>query len=262
MRWLRTFNRLVVLEVRQSIEYPIEVFIRMFDVFFVQIVMLFVWEAVLGFDATESGGAFLAFYIFNPLFVTLSDSWHGRYVGEDIRNGSLSQHLLRPASYLQLKLARNIAQKLVRIPFVMLFLVVGCTIFSIKIPLESVPVGLVIISLFLSFFVSFGLQSVIGLLAFWTEEISSLSEVAYLADITLGGRSIPTYMFPPFLYGIAQTLPFRYTAAFPLEIFTGSLSASQIYAGFAWQVFWATFFFGLTGFLWKQGIKKYSAYGG
>ena len=123
---------------------------------------------------------------------------------------------------------------------------------------------------FVSFLFSVGLGSVLfynlsaslGVLAFWTTQVGGISSVMWMGVFLLGGQSIPLSFFPDNLRKVIDLLPFRYVYSFTLEIYTQKVTNDELVSGFATQIVWIAATYIVYQLLWKQGLKKYSAFGG
>ena len=71
----------------------------------------------------------------------------------------------------------------------------------------------------------------------------------------------PIDLLPDWVRLIADALPFRWAVAFPVEVMLGRLTPEQIATGFTAQCAWLFASFLLLKFIWRTGVKKYSAVG-
>jgi ABC-2 type transport system permease protein len=78
----------------------------------------------------------------------------------------------------------------------------------------------------------------------------------------LGGMIVPVATFPEKIRILAGYLPYRYMLSFPIEVLSGKLNLDQIGKGFAVTGVWAIVFLLLIKFIWRRGLKVYTAYGG
>jgi ABC-2 type transport system permease protein len=102
----------------------------------------------------------------------------------------------------------------------------------------------------------------LALLAFWSTRADALLSLQESLVFLLGGQVAPVALLPDLLQGAAVALPFRYMAAFPVEILAGQLDAAQIRTGFAFQAGWLLVALVLFAVVWRSGLKRYSAVGG
>src|SRR5207245_2785832 len=98
-------------------------------------------------------------------------------------------------------------------------------------------------------------------LAFWTTNTRNIFEVYDLLLILASGELVPLALFPPWLFTLLGGLPFRYMFSFPVEIFLAKLTTPQMATGFAWQIGWLLLLVGVARWLWRRGLRRYSAAG-
>jgi ABC-2 type transport system permease protein len=83
----------------------------------------------------------------------------------------------------------------------------------------------------------------------------------FLASWFLSGLMAPLALLPPIVQAVAAALPFRWFVAFPAELILGRLSVEQAVQGLLMQLLWLVLIYGIFTFLWKEGVKQYSAVG-
>jgi ABC-2 type transport system permease protein len=72
----------------------------------------------------------------------------------------------------------------------------------------------------------------------------------------------PTPLLPGLMRFAATVLPFRYMVGFPAEVLSGQLSTAEMWAGFVFQAAWLVVAVALFVFVWRTGVRRYSAVGG
>lgn len=102
----------------------------------------------------------------------------------------------------------------------------------------------------------------LALLSFWATRADALLSLQESLIFLVGGQVAPTLLLPGLLQGAARALPFRYMAAFPVEVLAGQLTPAEIRAGFAIQAAWLGVALLLFVALWRAGLRRYSAVGG
>lgn len=157
-------------------------------------------------------------------------------------------------------LGEKIFSVFVNIPAILLifyffgnYLVIKKDILIIFLTLSSSILGLILN-------MSFGL--LIGLLAFWVHKVKNFFDFYQMAFSLFGGEMVPLALFPKLIQVLAIFLPFRYVYSLPLEIYFGGLSRSGILLGFIVQIFWILIITLFLKFVWRHGLKQYSAFGG
>jgi len=72
----------------------------------------------------------------------------------------------------------------------------------------------------------------------------------------------PVALLPDALQVMAKLLPYRYMISFPVEVITGQLDGAELLTGFALQIGWLVVALAIYRFLWRRGVRRYTAIGG
>lgn len=264
-RTLRIVRHYIALDVMQNLEYRGAFLIRMFNVVAGPTISLLVWLAVgaagarLPYDRSQ----FVTYYVLLSVTAMLTSTWIGWFVGENIRLGGLSTHLMRPAPYILSAVGNNIGEKIVKLPLLLplVGLVALCFRTDLRLPTDPRAWALFLLCLPLAAAVAFLLDVAVGSLAFWIDEVNALLRGTALLGAFLAGRFVPLALFPPGAAPWLEAQPFRYTLSFPLEILTGALDGAALARGFAWQAGYCVGLWALYRALWRYGLRAYSAVG-
>lgn len=194
-------------------------------------------------------------------------------IAGDIRDGNIKKYITQPVDMLGYLLWHRIAHKLVYytiaiIPFAIVFYL--CRDFLPGWP-EPWRIAAFCLSLIMAFLIGFLLESLIGLIAFWFLEVSSLLFIYMMINYFLSGHMIPLEVLDSVTNPVAQVLltigidymPFRFLAYTPPAIFLEKLPTQaavmrELTVGLGWIV-------GLlvaNRIAFQQGLKRYGAYGG
>ena len=264
-RTARVVWRMTALNVMMTLEYRGAFLIYMFNAVAGPTISLLVWLAVgragarLPYDRSQ----FVTYYVLLSVTAMLTATWTGWFVGEQIRLGDLSSHLLRPAPFLLGMVGNNIGEKIIKLPL-LLPLVGGVAIAfrrDLRLPTDPRAWALFLLCLPLAATVAFLLDVVVGSLAFWIDEVNALLRAQTLLAAFLAGQYVPLALFPPGAARWLEVQPFRYTLSFPLEILTGALDGAALARGFALQVAYCVGLWALYRVVWHYGLRAYSAVG-
>jgi ABC-2 type transport system permease protein len=262
---VRVIWRLVAMNVMQTLEYRGAFFVYMVNTVTVPLISLLVWLTIRGQGARlpYDRSQLVTYYVLLSLASMLTSVWFAPYLARQIRLGTLSPWLLRPAPFILSDVANNIGEKVVKLP--LLLPLVGILMLAfhdeLRLPASVWPWLGFAVTLPLAATVAFLLEFVVGLLAFWVQDISGLLRFKFLIGAFLSGQFIPLALFPPSLSGFLQAQPFRYTLSFPIEILTSHLSAGALVYGFAFQIGYCLLLWLCNRLLWARGIRAYSAVG-
>ena len=186
-------------------------------------------------------------------------------LSNSILDGSLSIHLLKPASVFKFELANAIALRAVGILFEFIpILIVQTVIFFPGFMTWGSSMKFVLCAI-LSFFLFFLLNFLTGMAAFFMKNNSSVIALKSILTAFVGGTIIPIEFFPEWLQRISAFLPFRYLYYEPLQFFLNREAARSLdYFGnvIGTQLLWIVFLSLLIKLTWPSVIKRYCAAGG
>lgn len=196
---------------------------RAFFIVIIMFIFVQLWTAAYASqDATEIAGMTLAntiWYFLIAEMVELSKMRHDQKITAEVKDGSIAYTLIRPYNYLGYHFFNGLGEtalKLVLIFFlglpIVLFYAGPPDVAWWQLPL----VGLV---MFLALLLSFLMVSMIGLLAFVTEDTQSFYLIYQKLVFILGGLLIPVNFLPEWLERIALALPFQLMTYAPAKLF-------------------------------------------
>lgn len=227
----------------------------------------FLWQGI--FISTQTAFGYTAnqmtTYVLMVLIVTaVVFSAPSSSIGGEIANGDLSNYLVKPFNYLRYWFTRDMASKLLNLLFVTLEL----TILWIFIqPHFELRIGFLEMAGFLAasgigVMMYFFFQLTSRFVAFWSpENIWGISFLTFLFTDLLGGTIFPLDILPkPLQFGLSLT-PFPYFIYYPIAIFVGKITGFEIILVLAKGLLWVGLMWLIAGFVWKKGLKNYSAVG-
>jgi len=230
------------------------------------IVYLAVWTtvansqgAVRGFTAND----FITYYLTLLIVDTLTSDITIYLLAYKIQDGTLAGELLKPIHpILTNTLINNLAFKaLALIGLVPVWLVLALLF---RPDFSSVTPGsllLAVPAVILGFGISFLLGATITCVAFWTTRVYALNEFYYALVILFAGQFVPLELMPPVIQQIAQFLPFQLLKYFPIQLILGKLPVEVIVRNFALDLVWFGLALALFQWIWRAGIKRFSAVG-
>jgi len=262
---VRSLRRLVKINLIMSMEYRGDLVLFMLNNVAIPVVSLLVWLAVadsgvsLPLDRTQ----LVTYYLLLSIVSMFTFSWLAELLADDIRLGSLSPWLLRPAPILLSYLANNLSEKILKLVALLPMLVVVSLCFpgDFRLPLAPLNWLLFLLALPQAAALAFLIDVIIAALAFWVDDVRGLSRVRVLVATFLSGQVVPLALFPASLTGFLRLQPFRYTLSYPLEVLTGQLSPSDLRLGFALQIGYLALGWLIYRWLWRRGLRSYAAVG-
>jgi len=180
-----------------------------------------------------------------------------------IQDGTLSGELIQPIHpMLTNALVNNIAFKALTI---MGFIPIWIILFFLYKPdYSSVTLAgilLAVPAMIMGFFIDFLLSASITALAFWTTRVYSIHEFYYALLLLFSGQFVPLTLMPKLVQEAARYLPFQMRIYFPIELILGKLSSAQMVQGYVTGTIWLIAAIFIFGWVWQNGVKRYSAVG-
>ncbi len=225
------------------------------------IILMGVWieasaSGKFGLAPADFARYFLSVFIVRQLTVV----WVIWEFEKEVVEGKLSFRLLQPIDPVWHHVAMHLAERLARLPLT--FALIGLFFWlypeSFWLPswTEFAMCSLVIA---LAGLLRFVIQYTFAMFAFWTERASAIEQFWLLFFIFLSGYIAPLSVFPPGLREIIQWTPFPYLIYFPASILVGL--PVDFWRGVLTMIGWSLVFFALNRWLWRKGLRQYSAMG-
>ena len=217
--------------------------------------------AISGYSLTQMISYYLVITIIDALTAVAEDDWQ---IAADIKDGNISQFLLKPIDYLTYRLTLYAAG---RIMFTACALVpAGLFIFfqrsHLVLPGDAATWALFGLSLALTALLQFLIAFTMALLAFWVLEVSTFIFILYAFETLASGHFFPIDILPAPLVKLLYFTPFPYQLFFPVNLCLGRIQGPALYQGLAVQACWVAGLYLLARFVWSRGVRKYSAVGG
>jgi ABC-2 type transport system permease protein len=238
------------------------------------ITQIFLWGAIYDAGTQATGqteinsytyGDMVAYYLLVMVGRAFS-SMPGLTTGiaRDIRDGTIKKFLIQPIDLLDWLFWHRVAHKLVYYavaigPYALVFWM--CRGFFPGWPDGWTWAG-GIAALIMAFLIGFLIESLLGLVAFWFLEVSSLIFVYMLLNYFLSGHMLPLDWLPGPISQVIQLLPFKYLAFVPAAIFLQKYSLMEMGRELTVEFAWVIALWLLNRWTLARGLRRYSAFGG
>jgi len=266
---MKKYFYVISIGLQSNLAYRVNYLTRTLFSFIPLFAMLSLWRTIYqnhgggasGFTQSEMMFYYLLVAVVDVLTAVNEDDWQ---IATDIREGNISQFLLKPIDYLWYRLCLFFSGRIAFIAVAAVPLGLFLAWFhQYVLPPASLaaalvfPVSLVLTAL-LQFFVSYAM----AMLAFWMLEISTFIFILFAFEYLASGHLFPLAILPPGLQHALYFTPFPYQLYFPISIYLGKSAGAEMWIGLGIQLLWvgAAYFF--ARWMWRRGIRKYSAFGG
>jgi ABC-2 type transport system permease protein len=176
--------------------------------------------------------------------------------------GRLAHFLLTPLDPVWRYVASHVGERLARLPFSAL---VVALFFVIYPPAFFVPDALHLVEAVAFAVVAFALRFLIqytfALLSFWTERASSVESLVFIVYMFLSGAVAPLDFFPPAVKEVVMWTPFPYLIWVPARLILGGDSTIDVAHAALVCAAWFVALLALNRFIWRRGLKRFSAQG-
>jgi ABC-2 type transport system permease protein len=218
-------------------------------------------DAIGGYTISQMISYYLILTIVDALTAVNEDDWQ---IAADIKDGNISQFLIKPIDYLTYRLCLFGAGRLIytTVAAVPVAIFVWLHRKHFVFPPDALTFGCFILSLIMTGLLQFLLSYTLALMAFWLLEVSTLIFIVFAFEYIAGGHLFPIDILPPILVKALFLTPFPYQLYFPVSVYVGRTSGEALYSGLAIQALWVVTAYLLARFAWRRGVRKYSAVGG
>jgi ABC-2 type transport system permease protein len=267
----RLFWSVLTTEARTRLSYRVDFWVSAVGAFVAELGLAwFLWDSLYRESGVRTIGGYTrdGMVLYSVAVILFGKLIRGSEFGEgvistEIYEGKLSRYLVYPTSYLGMKYAQQsgtLAPALVN-----LFLFGAATALLLPVPDEvrltpaSVAMGLVAVlaANVLHFLLSWSVQSI----AFWADNVWSLTVAQRITTSLLGGAMVPLTAFPDRAEGVLRALPFRFLYAFPAEALLGRVPFLAWLEGLAVAALWCGLLAVLGRAVWRRGRLRYTGVG-
>lgn len=264
--WLSVYGQELKTTIASQLQYRVALVIWLLGHVLEPVIYLVVWSTVARGSGGSVGGLtsgdFAAYFVVLMVVNHVTFSWIMWEYDYRIRQGTLSAALLRPIHPIHADIADNLAFKAITLNIMLPTAVLLGLAFQARLAYPGwwayaafVPV------LVLAFVTRFVIEWTLAMSAFWTTRISAINQMYYVAALFFSGQIAPLSLLPYPVQVVTAFMPFRWLAAFPVDLFLGHLTLLQTLEGLAAQVVWLGIGYGLLRIVWRAGVRRYSAVG-
>jgi ABC-2 type transport system permease protein len=268
---MKKYWHVVNIGIQNNLTYRFNFLARTIFGFIPLIAVLYVWRKIYTqpgatgqvghYSMAEMFSYYLLVTIVDALTAVNEDDWQ---IAADIKDGNISQFLLKPMDYLMFRLCLFFSGRItyLSVAAVPIIIFVVCLGHYWVFPPTAIA-GIaffvsVIMTALLQFFVSYSL----AMLAFWVQEVSTFIFIVFAFEYIASGHLFPLDILPPAIARLLYFTPFPYQLYVPVSIYMGKTAGTNLQSALAIQAAWVIVAFFLARFAWARGIRKYSAAGG
>ncbi|MBM3875406.1 MAG: hypothetical protein FJ386_01635 [Verrucomicrobia bacterium] len=257
--------------IQNTLVYRVNFFCRAVFALVPLMAMLMMWDTIFAgkgpgamvgaYTLAQMVSYYLVVTLVDMLSAVAEDDWQ---IAGEIKEGLISQYLVKPMDYLGYRLTLFVSGRLVYtavavIP-VGLFILFQRDYFTP--PAHASTWLWFALSVAMTALLQFLVSYTMALLAFWVTEVATFIFILYAFEYIAGGHLFPLDILPPAALDALQYTPFPYFLFFPVSIFMERVTGAELAGGLAVQAMWVVAAYALARLVWSRGIRRYSAAGG
>ena len=259
------YGAITVTNLQNQLAYVWDALNRALFIIIIMFIFVQLWSAVYESQGTaEIAGLTLAntiWYFLIAEVMELGKIRHDEKITAEVKDGSVAYTLTRPYNYLAYHFFNGLGETVVKMTLIFLLglpIVVHYAGWPTITAAHLLPVLLVaIMAIMIDFFVF----SIIGLLAFVTEDTFSFRLIYQKLVFILGGLMIPLDFLPAWLQPLARVLPFNLTTYAPAKLFV-AFTWSQFRQIVVLQVFWLLIIGAILAWQYRWATRRLAINGG
>jgi ABC-2 type transport system permease protein len=262
---MEKYLMVLVNSIKKNLAYKANNFITMISILISFTALFYFWSSIYA-QGNKVGNytikEMISYYIFVVAYQLLitgdNTAWS---IGEEIKNGQITNSILKPINYLKYKMAQsfgNLSYRLVIFLPVILIIMFALRNFLAH-PQNLKTYLLFVFCALISYVLFFLVFFTVGITAFWTGESTSLFWTCWVIINFMQGGLMPLDLLPKWFLFISEFLPFRYLFFVPIGLVTGrtSFSYNMLLIPLLWCV--VVYFFAQRLFV--KGMRKYEGFG-
>ncbi len=262
---VRKYLSVLWTDARQQTAYRGEFLLRGVMIAMFLLIFVWLWRALYAISGQgEIAGlrfSQVIWYLAMTETVILSGSRVYEEIGEAVKSGDLAYTLIRPYSYLGFEVAHSLGGSLPRMALNLVMATVVVLPFVRRLETTAAGVAGFLLLAAGGLLLDAAISVLIGLGAFYIEEVRPLHWVYSKLLMSVGGMFVPLDMFPRWLQQISGWLPFRLIiyapartfVAFELGFFLRALAGQGLYLLALAALLWA---------VWRRGQRRLVTHGG
>ncbi|MFS0693600.1 ABC transporter permease [Streptomyces nitrosporeus] len=253
------------MEFRAALTYR-TAYLSSFVMMLLQIYLLtVVWRAFYDGRAEVDGlglGTMTAYATLTTLQYQLVSPWRSSPIDQRVREGKVAVDLLRPVGFPGQMLAGQLGWASAALPVLVVALPFALLIGAGQAPASTAAGFAYPVALAGAVLVNQLLGLLLGMVSFWTLEVSgALMAYRFVAQF-FSGALVPLFFMPGPVKAVAQWLPFQATAYTPAAVYLGQIEGDGIAVALGVQLAWIAVLGALAAFVWSRARHRVMSQGG
>lgn len=224
-----------------------------------------VWVAVYGHRHSVAGVTLteqIAYSTLVTVQAAVVTPWGSYSLVQRVRDGTVGMDLLRPIGFLEQVVVGQAGGAAASLPYAVVVLPFAVLVGGAVAPASAVAGAEYALALLVGWAVASLLNTVAGMLAFWTLEVSGALMVYSMVSSFLAGALVPLWFMPGPLRAVAEVLPFQASSYAPLEIYLGRVHGLGALGLLGEEIAWAIVTWLVLRVVWSRALRRVVVQGG
>jgi viologen exporter family transport system permease protein len=183
-------------------------------------------------------------------------------IRERIREGQIAFDINRPTPFPSMLMAGAAGKMLGMVPMLVIGLPVALVAGELR-PPPTLSAGLgYAVSLLLAWVIAVELNLAMGLIAFWTLELTGFQMMYRLVGQFCTGALIPLWFMPGAVRDVVQALPWQAMGFLPVSIYVGEPVTGSLITALGVQLLWMVVLLGIITWVWRMAFRNAVIQGG
>jgi ABC-2 type transport system permease protein len=228
------------------------------------VILIIMWVAIFGDQETVRGFTLqemITYILIGNLINAIVRNFLATRLSNDIKRGRMSLFLVKPMSYFVDTFLRGFASLATIMSVGSQLLVMLFFLHLIKFNTDPRYLLVIVAMVFLAYLTEFLLSFLVGLIAFWTDEVDGVYATIDRIKRFIAGSYFPLSLLPAAFVKISFMFPFAYSFFVPTELYLRKINLGIGIRGLAVQLAWIVLLGGITAMVWRLGVKRYEGVG-
>ncbi|HZV33896.1 MAG TPA: ABC-2 family transporter protein [Verrucomicrobiae bacterium] len=268
---MKKYWHVINIGIQNNLTYRVNFLFRVLFGFVPLLATIYLWRTVFhsksgggdisGYSLMQMTSYYLIVTLVDVLTAVNEDDWQ---IAADIKDGNISQFLIKPLDYLKFRLCLFFSGRMIylAVAAVPLAIFIFCLRKYFVFPPDAATLGWFLVSVFLTALIQFFTSYAMAMLAFWVLEVSTFIFILFAFEYLASGHLFPLDILPPAVAHLLNFTPFPYQLYFPVSVYMGRITGTNLIHGLLIQLAWVFAAYLLARFMWNRGIRKYGAVGG
>ncbi len=268
---MKKYWHVINIGIQNNLTYRVNFLFRILFGFIPLLATIYLWRAVYrgnggiqnvgDYTLAQMTSYYLIVTIVDVLTAVSEDDWQ---IAADIKDGNISQFLVKPINYLTYRLCLFSSSRMIYLLVAVVPL--GLFILSLHryfvLPPDALAAGCFLFSVAMTALLQFFMSYAMAMLAFWVLEVSTFIFILFAFEYLASGHLFPLDILPPGMKSVLFYTPFPYQMYFPVSIYMGKTNGAAMVHGLIIQAGWVFVMYCVARLAWHRGIRKYGAVGG